>query len=84
MEVYFHTEEGEGPVGLRTSVLVLHDMRFLEEEDLVQLASGAERVVLAGGLPWKLRNFVQRWCIARNIPCHDVCEQGAFVLESEA
>ncbi len=84
MEVYFHTEEGEGPVGLRTSVLVLHDMRFLEEEDLVQLASGAERVVLAGGLPWKLRNFVQRWCIARNIPCHDVREQGAFVLGSEA
>ena len=84
MEIYFHTGEDGIPNGLRTDVIVLHDMRFLGEEELVQLASGAGRVVLAGGLPWKLRNFVQRWCTARNIPCHDVREQGAFVLGSEA
>lgn len=84
MDVYFHSGEEAVPTALRTDVLVLHELRYLDEEDLEQMASGAGRIVMAGGLPWKLRSFVQRWCSARHIPCHDVREQGAFVLESRA
>jgi len=45
------------------------------------MATGTKHVVLAGGLPWKLRAFVRKWCTARGIPCHDVRDHGAFVLE---
>lgn len=84
MDVYFHSGVDEVPVGLRTDVLVLHALRYLDENDLERLGSGAGHIVLAGGLPWKVRSFVQRWCGARNIPCHDVREHGAFILEGRA
>lgn len=84
MEVYFHGADDEVPTGLRTDVIVLHEMRYLSEEELTQLVGQTGHVVLAGGLPWKLRSFVQQWCDVRNIPCHDVREQGAFVLEGGA
>jgi competence protein ComEC len=80
-DVYFHGEKDEIPVGLRADVVVLSGLRYLNEEDLSQLATGTGHVVLAGGLPWKLRAFTQCWCDAHGIHCHDVREKGAFVLE---
>lgn len=82
MDVYFHNDASGEPEALRCEVMVLHDIKYLAEADIELLAGGAQQVVLAGGLPWKLRAFVQRWCTARDIPCHDVREQGAFVRES--
>lgn len=83
LDVFFHSEGDEIPIGLRSDVVVISALRYLGEEELAQLAGGTEHVVLAGGLPWKLRSFTQRWCDARGIPCHDVRERGAFVLEKQ-
>lgn len=81
LRVYFHHGGSDAPRTQRNDVLVLHDLRYLSEEDVEVLASGVDQVVLAGGLTWKLRAFVEQWCQARGIPCHDVRDQGAFVVE---
>lgn len=81
LDVRFHHGESGTPTLHRADILVLHDLRHLGAADLEVLATGAYHVVLAGGLPWKLRAFVQRWCAERAIPCHDVRDQGAFIAE---
>jgi len=63
-------------------VVVLHEVRYLSAEALEHLTATTDRLVLAGGMGWKTREFVRRWCDERAIPCHDIREQGAFVLES--
>lgn len=67
--------------GPPSDVLVIHDVRYLSARELDLLATGTSRVVLAGGLAWRTRSFVRRWCLERGIPCHDVRDQGAFHLE---
>ncbi|MGV3638171.1 MAG: ComEC/Rec2 family competence protein, partial [Flavobacteriales bacterium] len=81
LEVYFHNGTSGAPTSMRSDVVVLHDLRYLGDGELEALATGTGQVVLAGGLPWKLRAFVRKWCTARGIPCHDVRDHGAFVLE---
>lgn len=81
LEVYFHNGSSAPPTSIRSDVLVVHDLRFLGEAELEAMATGTGHLVLAGGLPWKLRSFVRKWCTARGIPCHDVRDHGAFVLE---
>ncbi|HPF92237.1 MAG TPA: hypothetical protein PLL57_16360, partial [Flavobacteriales bacterium] len=58
-----------------------HDLRYIEQEDLEVLTGSSGYIVLAGGLPWKLRAHIRKWCVQHDIPCHDVTEQGAFQLE---
>ncbi len=65
-------------------VLVIQGVHFITKEDLDGSASQAQQVVLAGGLKWRMREFVRRWCSERNIPCHDVRDQGAFIVERRA
>ena len=81
LEVYFHNGTSGAPTSIRSDVLVVHNLRYLGEAELEAMATGTKHVVLAGGLPWKLRAFVRKWCTARGIPCHDVRDHGAFVLE---
>lgn len=81
IKVHFHHGGSEVVVRHAADVLVLHDLAYLGAADLEELAVGPGHVVLAGGLPWKLRRFVQRWCAERNIHCHDVRDQGAFIAE---
>lgn len=81
LDVLFHTQGTPIDPGGRSDVVVITDLRYLQEEDLAQLARSTQHMVLAGGLPWKLRTFVQRWCATNGVPCHDVRDQGAFFLE---
>lgn len=62
-------------------VLVIHDLRFISEDVLAEEASKAKQVVVAGGMGWKTRAFILKWCAEHGKPCHDVRDQGAFVLE---
>ena len=82
LTVRFHTEADVARVGPHSDVLVLHDLRYLRSQDLEALAVGCDRIILAGGLPWKLRSFVRSWCDDHGIPCHDIKEQGAFQFEA--
>ncbi len=81
LDVRFHTGSSATSVIIASDVLVLHDIQFIEEHDLEVLTGSSGYIVLAGGLPWKLRAHVRKWCAERDIPCHDVTEQGAFQLE---
>lgn len=83
LDVHFHHGESGRPEAARSDVLVLHDLRYLSGSDLEMLATDTRQVVLAGGLPWELRSFVQGWCMERKIPCHDVRGQGAFVMDRQ-
>ncbi|MCB0770098.1 MAG: ComEC/Rec2 family competence protein [Flavobacteriales bacterium] len=73
--------EGHAPKGRPMDVLVVHDLRYVEEDQLAAAAVGSVQVVLAGSLSWKSRRFIQRWCSERDIPVHDVRDRGAFRLE---
>lgn len=84
LDVQFHHGESGRSDAVRSDVLVLHDLRYLSAPDLEMLATDTRQVVLAGGLPWKLRSFVRGWCIARGISCHDVRAEGAFVMDRRA
>lgn len=81
LDVRFHTSSSATSVIFPSDVLVLHDIQFIEQDDLEVLTGSSGYIVLAGGLPWKLRAHVRKWCAERDIPCHDVTEQGAFQLE---
>lgn len=81
LDVRFHTSSSATSVIIPSDVLVLHDIQFIEKDDLEVLTGSSGYIVLAGGLPWKLRAHVRKWCAERDIPCHDVTEQGAFQLE---
>lgn len=84
LRVRFYGAEQEDDPLLKvgaTDVLVIHDLRYLGEERLEELANGAGQVVLAGNIGWKTRTVIQKWCAARSLPCHDVRDQGAFILQ---
>lgn len=81
LDVRFHTSNSQTSVIIPSDVLVLHDLRYIEQEDLEVLTGSSGYIVLAGGLPWKLRAHIRKWCVQHDIPCHDVTEQGAFQLE---
>lgn len=79
--VHFHHGRS-GPASMGAAeVLVLHDLRYLKKDDLERLATESRQVVLAGGLPWKLRAYVSQWCREHQVPCHDVRTHGAFYAE---
>ena len=65
----------------RFDAIVLHDLRHVEDELAQRLNSMTDRVVVAGGIPWRTRSFLRDWCAAHHLFCHDVRDQGAFILE---
>ncbi|MDX9751287.1 MAG: ComEC/Rec2 family competence protein [Flavobacteriales bacterium] len=82
MDVLFVSAGSGWPAGtLRPDVMVVHDMQRLRTEDLPAEAVVPERVVLAAGLHWRVRGALKTWCTEREIPWHDVQDQGAFILE---
>lgn len=64
-------------------VLVIYNMRYLDEEVLESLALHAEQVVLAGEMAWKARAFAKEWCAEHALPLHDVRDQGAFLFAKD-
>lgn len=82
-DVFFSTGDAPRPLpgGGRFDAVVLHDLRFIAPEMLEGIAVTTHRIVLAGGLPWRARNAVREWCATHQLACHDVREQGAFILE---
>lgn len=82
-DVFF--SNGDLPIpllgGARFDALILHDLRFITSEEMERMAGTTQRIVLAGGLPWRTRNSVRAWCEEHQLACHDVREQGAFILE---
>ncbi len=69
------------PGGGKLDALVLHDMKYLGEDVLQALGAAADNIVLAGTMGWQARNFARQWCTDHGIACHDVRDQGAFILE---
>jgi hypothetical protein len=65
----------------RLTAVVLHDVTFVRDEMLEAWHGLTDRFVIAGGMPWSAREHVRKWCAARNVACHDVRQQGAFILE---
>lgn len=61
--------------------LVLHDVSYLDDGELDHMLAATDRVVLAAPLRWSVRNTVRDRCRALGIACHDVRDQGAFILE---
>ncbi|HMC96993.1 MAG TPA: hypothetical protein VKG92_05035, partial [Flavobacteriales bacterium] len=74
--------EWSGPTrAARLDAVVVHDLKYLEGSTLERIAATTDRIVLAGAMSWKARNFARQWCADHNMPCHDVRDQGAFILE---
>lgn len=71
----------ERSTGDRFDAVVVSGARYLSDVEIERLVSMADHVVLAGDLRWKLRSRLVDHCTARGVPCHDVREQGAFILE---
>lgn len=67
--------------GSQLDAIVLHDIRYIEENDLDDMNGTTQQVIIAGGLPWRARDQVKEWCEAHRVACHDVRQQGAFILE---
>lgn len=78
LEVYFHNGTSGAPTSIRSDVLVVHNLRYLGEAELEAMATGTKHVVLAGGLPWKLRAFV-RSGVRHAVFRPRVRDHGAFV-----
>ena len=68
----------------KIDVVVIHDMKHLEADDLQLIAGRADNVVLAGELPWKLRSVVKRWSEENGLKLHDVRDDGAFIFSRRA
>ncbi|MCW5897804.1 MAG: ComEC/Rec2 family competence protein [Flavobacteriales bacterium] len=66
--------------GGRLDAVVVDRRRWLDEADLETIATMADRLVLGGELPWRVRDKALRWCTEHGVPVHDVRGQGAFVL----
>lgn len=69
------------PAAARLDAVVLHGMKFLDEHTLERIATSADRIVLAGNVSWRARNFARQWCADHDLFCHDIRDQGAFILE---
>lgn len=69
------------PGGGKLDALVLHDLKYLGEDALQALGAATDNIVLAGTMGWQARNFARQWCADHGIACHDVRDQGAFILE---
>ncbi|MEO8588256.1 MAG: ComEC/Rec2 family competence protein [Flavobacteriales bacterium] len=69
------------PAGTRLDAVVLHDLQFVEASTLEPIAASTDHIVLAGAMSWRARNFARQWCADHDIACHDVRDQGAFILE---
>lgn len=81
MDVRFYTEGDLGhPARDPVDVLVIHDLRYISEELLGNIAQRTRQVVLAGEMAWKARAFTKKWCGEHGLPVHDVRDQGAFIL----
>lgn len=77
--------QGRGPyravTGRTLDAVVFADVPYVDEEELQRLSDASSQIVLAGGIPWRTRDRVRTWCEAHQVACHDVREQGAFMLE---
>lgn len=62
-------------------VLVLHDLKHVDEERLDVLASRCSHLVLAGGIGWKVREMALEKGPSWTAQLHDIRSHGAFVLE---
>ena len=81
IDVRFFTEDDPDlPATDMIDVLVIHDLRYISEETLGNIAQHTRHVVLAGEMAWKARAFTKKWCGEHALPVHDVRDQGAFVL----
>ena len=69
------------PTGTRLDAVVLHEVNYLDESAMERISMVTDRIVLAGAMSWRARNFARQWCADRNKACHDVRDQGAFILE---
>ncbi|MEZ4739286.1 MAG: ComEC/Rec2 family competence protein [Flavobacteriales bacterium] len=69
------------PHGPDIDVLVVHDLRYLGEEDLALAANGVEQIVLAGKLGRKTRGSIRTWGENHGVAVHDIRDEGAFVLQ---
>jgi hypothetical protein len=67
--------------GDRFDAMVVSGTAYLSDAEIERLLSMADQLVLAGDLRWKLRSRLVDQCAVRGVPCHDVREQGAFILE---
>lgn len=65
---------------LIADVLIMHDIAWMDSVSLDRLAGMARHVVLAGDNHWRVRRKVRGWCAANGIACHDVRDDGAFIL----
>ncbi len=68
------------PDTLVLDVVVVHDVAWVDSLGLDGLAGIARQVVLAGHNHWRVRRKVRGWCAANGIACHDVRDDGAFIL----
>ena len=69
------------PERFQADVVVLHGIHRLDSTVLDGLAGLADRLVLAGDNHWRVRRKVRGWCAANGIACHDVRDDGAFILQ---
>lgn len=65
----------------RLTAIVLYDASFVRDDLLEAWHGLTDRFVIAGGMPWTAREHVRKWCAEHNVACHDVRQQGAFILE---
>lgn len=61
--------------------VLLHGLRWADEQHLDRLAKVTNRFVLAPDATWGARNRIHAWAEQRGKQLHDVRLQGAFVLE---
>lgn len=82
MDVIFVSEDLAWPTGaLRPDALVVHDIPASRPPEIPADAVVPQHVVLAAGLHWRVREQLRNWCATHGVPCHDVRDQGAFVLD---
>lgn len=69
------------PEGERFDAVVVSGIHRLEQDVLDRLVTRTDQVVLSADLRWRLRARLMEHCQASGVPCHDVREQGAFILQ---
>ncbi len=72
---------GFADTSARFDAVVLHDRYSLAADELEAWRRVSRCVVIAGGVPWRTRGFIRTWCAEHDLACHDVREQGAFILQ---
>jgi competence protein ComEC len=84
LDVLF-VSEGGAPMGSDQGpfdAVIFHDMRRISEDQVEAAARSAKWVVLAGRIPWRVRERVARQAAALGVQVHDVFAQGAFLLNA--